>query len=238
MLTFNLNKIELPVESKILDVGCGEGRHIFASLQAFEKVYCIGYDQHIPSLNICKEGLEFFKDLDIGASVFMQGSVYKLPFENNSFDLIFCSEVLEHLDDYHLALNEIHRVLKPGGQFLPSVPSFWPEKICWALSKDYQNMPGGHVRIFKKNQVISEITNHGFEYQSSERFHGLHSAYWWLRCMFWSTQESNWMIKKYKQLLEHQILQNPPWLQNLENLLNPVFGKSIAYYFKKNNDLS
>ena len=233
MLTFNFKKINLSSRAKILDVGCGEGRHIFGSLQAFNQPYCIGYDQHIPSLNTCKEGLEFFKELDTGGSIFMQGSVYKLPCADDSFDLIFCSEVLEHLDDYHLALNEIHRVLKTGGKFLPSVPSFWPEKICWTLSTGYQNMPGGHVRIFKKKQVISEITNHGFNYESSERFHGLHSAYWWLRCMFWNTQESNWMVKKYKQFLEYQILQNPYWLQKLENMLNPVFGKSIAYYFQK-----
>ena len=233
MLTFNFKKINLSSKAKILDVGCGEGRHIFGSLQAFNQPYCIGYDHHIPSLNSCKEGLEFFKELDTGGSIFMQGSVYKLPFADDSFDLIFCSEVLEHLDDYHLALNEIHRVLKTGGKFLPSVPSFWPEKICWTLSTGYQNMPGGHVRIFKKKQVISEITNHGFNYESSERFHGLHSAYWWLRCMFWNTQESNWMVKKYKQFLEYQILQNPYWLQKLENMLNPVFGKSIAYYFQK-----
>ena len=233
MLTFDFNKIALPAEAKILDVGCGEGRHIFGSLQAFKKAYCIGYDQHIPSLNICKEGLEFFEELNTGASIFMQGSVYKLPFEDDSFDLIFCSEVLEHLDDYHLALNEIYRVLKPGGNFLPSVPSFWPEKICWILSREYQNMPGGHVRIFKKNQVIAEITNHGFEYKLSERFHGLHSSYWWLRCIFWSTQESNWMVQKYKQLLEYQILNNPLWLQYVEKFLNPILGKSIAYYFQK-----
>ena len=233
MLTFNFNNIDLPSGAKILDVGCGEGRHIFGSLQAFQHAYCIGYDQHIPSLNICKDGLDFFQELNLGSTIFVQGSVYKLPFEDNSFDLIFCSEVLEHLDDYHLALDEIHRVLKPGGKFLPSVPSFWPEKICWILSTGYQNMPGGHVRIFKKNQVIAEITDHGFEYEKSERFHGLHSAYWWLRCLVWKTQESNWLVKQYKKLLEYQILQNPSWLQKIENFTNPIFGKSIAFYFQK-----
>ena len=238
MLTFDFSNIDLHPGAKILDVGCGEGRHIFGSLQAFQQAYCIGYDQHIPSLNICKDGLDFFQELDLGATIFVQGSVYKLPFEDNSFDLIFCSEVLEHLDNYHLALDEIHRVLKPGGKFLPSVPSFWPEKICWMLSTDYQNMPGGHVRIFKKNQVISEITDHGFKYEKSERFHGLHSAYWWLRCIFWKTQESNWLVRQYKKFLEYQILQNPLWLQKIETIMNPIFGKSIAFYFQKNNDFS
>ena len=66
MLTFNLKNLSLPSGAKILDVGCGEGRHIFGSLQAFEKAYCIGFDQDLPSLNICKEGLSFFKELDTG----------------------------------------------------------------------------------------------------------------------------------------------------------------------------
>ena len=233
MLTFDFQKIDLPPGSKVLDVGCGEGRHIFGSLQSFQNAYCIGYDQDIASLDVCKKGLEFFRELDSGATIFVQGSVYKLPFEDSCFDLVFCSEVLEHLDNYHCSLKEIQRVLKPGGKFLPSVPSFWPEKICWALSQGYQNMPGGHVRIFKKQQIIQEITDHGFAFEHSQRFHGFHSAYWWCRCLFWDTQESNALVRVYKKFLENQILNNPLWLQRLESFINPLCGKSIAFYFKK-----
>ena len=235
MLTFNLKSIHLPAKSRVLDVGCGEGRHIFGSLQEFTDVYCIGLDHDIPSLEKCAEGLEFFIELNSGATVFMQGSVYNLPFEDNSFDLVICSEVLEHLLDYHLAIDEIYRVLKPGGKFLPSVPSYWPEKICWTLSKAYQNMPGGHVRIFKKRQVINEIINHGFKYDRSERFHGFHSGYWWLRCLFWKNQDLNLLVRVYKKFLEYQILKSPRWLNNFEGIINPIFGKSIAFYFEKND---
>ena len=233
MLTFDFKKINLPPGSKVLDVGCGEGRHIFGILNEFEDVYCYGLDQDIPSLDKCKEGLEFFKELDLNGTVFQQGSIYQLPFKENFFDLIICSEVLEHLDDYHAAIDEIYRVLKPGGKFLSSVPSYWPEKICWSLSSGYQNMPGGHVRIFKKHQIIGEIIDYGFKYDHSERFHGLHSAYWWLRCLFWNSQDSNYFVKIYKKFLEYQILQSPRWLNNFEKIINPVFGKSIAFYFKK-----
>ena len=233
MLTFDLKKISLPPGSKVLDVGCGEGRHIFGILNEFEDIYCYGIDQDIPSLDKCKEGLEFFKELDLNSTVFQQGSIYQLPFKENFFDLIICSEVLEHLDDYHAAIDEIYRVLKPGGKFLSSVPSYWPEKICWSLSSGYQNMPGGHVRIFKKRQLIDEIIDHGFEYDYSERFHGLHSAYWWLRCLFWNSQDANYFVKIYKKFLEYQILQSPRWMNNFEKILNPIFGKSIAFYFKK-----
>ena len=94
-------------------------------------------------------------------------------------------------------------------------------------------MPGGHVRIFKKHQLIDEVINHGFKYNYSERFHGFHSAYWWLRCLFWKDQDANFLVKTYKKFLEFQILQNPAWLRISESIINPIFGKSIAYYFEK-----
>ena len=233
MLTFDFSNIDLHSGAKILDVGCGEGRHIFGSLQAFQQAYCIGYDQHIPSLNICKDGLDFFQELDLGATIFIQGSVYKLPFEDNSFDLIFCSEVLEHLHEYRDAITEINRVLKPGGKFLASVPAEFPERICWALSKEYQNQPGGHLRIFKKKNLIHDVSERGFKFIQSERFHSVHSAYWWLRCFFWKSQETNILIRWYKKFLEIHILQKPKWIDLLDRSLNPILGKSIALYFEK-----
>ena len=122
MLTFSLDKIALQPHSKVLDVGCGEGRHIFGSLHEYVDVHCIGLDQDIPSLNKCKEGFEFFKELNSGSTVFMQGSVYSLPFDDNTFDLVICSEVLEHLDDYHAAIDEIYRVLNNNGIAILQVP--------------------------------------------------------------------------------------------------------------------
>ena len=159
--------------------------------------------------------------------------MYQLPYEDNFFDLIICSEVLEHLDDYHAALKEIYRVLKPAGKFLPSVPSYWPEKICWLLSKDYQNMPGGHVRIFRKSVLQDKVEEKGYNLERTEKYHALHSPYWWLRCLFWSSQDSNFLVKIYKKILEIQILKNPMMLRVLDNLLNPFLGKSTSFYFKK-----
>ena len=163
----------------------------------------------------------------------MQGSVYNLPFEDNSFDLIICSEVLEHLDDYHAGIEEIYRVLKPKGKFLPSVPSFWPEKICWSLSSGYQNMPGGHVRIFKKRQVINEIEVMDLLMIILKDFMVFIAPIGGYAVSFGSSQDTNYLVKIYKKFLEYQILQSPTWLNNLEKILNPIFGKSIAFYFEK-----
>ena len=233
MLTFDLNRVNINPEGTMLDLGCGEGRHIFGVMEKFPDLKCIGLDPHIESLDKAFEGLKFLESISNTKTNFLSGSAYSLPFSDDSFDLVVCSEVLEHLHDYKDAIKEINRVLKPGGQFLASVPAEFPEKICWLLSEDYQNQPGGHLRIFKKNELIKEIAEHNFSFESSQRFHSIHSAYWWLRCLFWKSQESNIVIKGYKKILERHILKKPFFLDLIDRIFNPILGKSIAFYFIK-----
>ena len=233
MLTFDFNRININPEGIMLDLGCGEGRHIFGIMEKFPHLKCIGLDPHIESLDKAFEGLKFLESISNTKTSFLSGSAYSLPFCDDSFDLVVCSEVLEHLHDYKDAIKEINRVLKPGGQFLASVPAEFPEKICWLLSEAYQNQPGGHLRIFKKNELIKEIAEHNFSFESSQRFHSIHSAYWWLRCLFWKSQESNIIIKGYKKILERHILKKPFFLDSIDKFFNPILGKSIAFYFVK-----
>jgi len=233
MLTFDFNRININPEGTMLDLGCGEGRHIFGLMEKFPDLKCIGLDPHIESLDKAFEGLKFLESISNTKTNFLSGSAYSLPFSDGSFDLVVCSEVLEHLHDYKDAIKEINRVLKPGGQFLASVPAEFPEKICWLLSEAYQNQPGGHLRIFKKNELIKEVAEHNFSFESSQRFHSIHSAYWWLRCLFWKSQESNIIIKGYKKILERHILKKPFFLDLIDKIFNPILGKSIAFYFVK-----
>ena len=233
MLTFDFNRININPGGTMLDLGCGEGRHIFGVMEKFPDLKCIGLDPHIESLDKAFEGLKFLESISNTKTNFLSGSAYSLPFSDNSFDLVVCSEVLEHLHDYKDAIKEINRVLKPGGQFLASVPAEFPEKICWLLSEAYQNQPGGHLRIFKKNKLIKEVAEHNFSFESSQRFHSIHSAYWWLRCLFWKSQESNIIIKGYKKILERHILKKPFFLDLIDKIFNPILGKSIAFYFVK-----
>ena len=234
MLTFNFKKLTLKNPNGcMLDLGCGEGRHIFGAMEEFPDLQCIGLDPHIESLTKAFEGLDFLESISNKKTNFLSGSAYSLPFPDNSFDLVVCSEVLEHLHEYKDAIAEISRVLKTGGSFLASVPAELPEKICWALSKDYQNQPGGHLRIFNKKSLIEDISQNDLQFEYSERFHSIHSAYWWLRCLFWKTQDSNILIKLYKKVLERHILKKPLLIDQIDKILNPVLGKSIALYFIK-----
>ena len=233
MLTFNLTKYELNGSGIMLDVGCGEGRHIFGIMQEHPEMKCIGLDMDNDSLHKAEEGYEYFKSISNAGAEFIKGSAYSLPFLDNSLDLIVCSEVLEHLHQYNDAVKEIHRVLKPGAKFYASVPASWPEKICWALSKDYQNQPGGHLRIFNQSGLVSEIEESGFKFLSSDRFHSIHAPYWWLRCFFWNTQDSNFIVNGYKKMLERHILKKPFFLDFIDKIFNPFLGKSFSMYFEK-----
>ena len=233
MLTFNLKKYELKNDGVLLDVGCGEGRHIFGVMQDYPLMKCIGIDMDHESIKIAEEGYDYFKSISHAGAEFLKGSAYNIPFPDNFFDLVICSEVLEHLHEYNDAVKEMHRVLKPGGKLYASVPASWPEKICWNLSKDYQNQPGGHLRIFDQKELVSEIQEEGFIFLSSERFHAIHSPYWWLRCFFWNSQDSNFIVKLYKKILEIHILKKPLLIDIIDKLLNPILGKSFSMYFEK-----
>ena len=233
MLTFNFKKHELNQKGIMLDVGCGEGRHIFGIMQDYPLMKCIGLDMDKESLEKAEEGYEYFKSISEAGAQFLKGSAYSLPFPDESIDLIVCSEVLEHLHEYNDAVKEIHRVLKPGGKFYASVPASWPEKICWKLSKEYQNQPGGHLRIFSQSKLISEIKESGFKFLSSEKFHSIHSPYWWLRCFFWGTQDKNFLVNLYKKMLERHILKKPFFINLIDITLNPIMGKSFSMYFEK-----
>lgn len=233
MLTFNFKKYTLNRNGSMLDVGCGEGRHIFGVMQEYPMMKCVGLDMDDDSLKKAEEGYSYFESISEVGAEFIKGSAYSLPFPDNTFDLIVCSEVLEHLHEYNDAVIEINRVLKPGGKFFASVPAFWPEKICWYLSKEYQNQPGGHLRIFDQKKLIHEIESRGFIFLSSEKFHSIHSPYWWLRCFFWKSQEKNLLVKVYKKILERHILKKPRIIDNIDKLMNPIMGKSFSMYFKK-----
>ena len=233
MLTFNFKKYTLNHNGSMLDVGCGEGRHIFGVMQEYPMMKCVGLDMDDDSLKKAEEGYSYFESISEVGAEFIKGSAYSLPFPDNTFDLIVCSEVLEHLHEYNDAVIEINRVLKPGGKFFASVPAFWPEKICWYLSKEYQNQPGGHLRIFDQKKLIHEIESRGFIFISSEKFHSIHSPYWWLRCFFWKSQEKNLLVKVYKKILERHILKKPRIIDNIDKLMNPIMGKSFSMYFKK-----
>ena len=233
MNTIKYRKLKLEAGQLLLDMGCGEGRHsIGALLETPANV--IGLDLSLEDLNTAKSRLN---DFDLSGHdtfcTFGVGNIKNIPIENASLDAVMCSEVLEHVDSPKESIQELVRVLKPGGVMALSVPRYLPELICWKLSKEYSKTPGGHVRIFKHSQLRDLAVNNGLQYQSFHWAHGLHSPYWWLQCLFWNTRETSYVIKLYHKLLVWDLMKKPLFTRLLEMILQPLIGKSLVMYFRK-----
>ena len=233
MNTIKYKKLKLETGQLLLDMGCGEGRHsIGALLETPANV--IGLDLSFEDLNTAKSRLN---DFDLSGRdtfcTFGVGNIENIPLETASLDAVMCSEVLEHVDSPKDSIQELVRVLKPGGVMALSVPRYLPELICWKLSKEYSKTPGGHVRIFKHSQLRDLAENNGLQYQSFHWAHGLHSPYWWLQCLFWNTRETSYVIKLYHKLLVWDLMKRPLFTRLLEMILQPLIGKSLVMYFRK-----
>ena len=113
-----------------------------------------------------------------------------------------------------------------------SVPRYLPELICWKLSKEYSKTPGGHVRIFKHQELKNLAVSNGLEYQSFHWAHGLHSPYWWLQCLFWKTKEDYFLIRQYNKHLVRDIMKKPLFTKILDSILQLLIGKCRVMYFR------
>ncbi|MEL6862698.1 MAG: class I SAM-dependent methyltransferase [Pseudomonadota bacterium] len=236
MLTARLKHLGLKPGDRVLDLGCGEGRHVHG-LYLMGGLNIIGVDLDEPSLKKAQEGLGTLPKHageDGGSVAFETGDATALRFEDDTFDAIICSEVLEHLPDYHAALAEMRRVLKPGGKLCVSVPHAWPERICWQLAPPphgYAFEPGGHIRIFDEVDLKVSVERHGFRLVKRHHAHGIHVPYWWLKCAFWNREDDHPLVKSYHSFLVWDLMKKPWLTRALDTILSPVMGKSLVLYF-------
>lgn len=236
MLTARFRHLRLFDGARVLDLGCGEGRHVHGLAMAGDYTV-IGVDLDTASLAKAKAGLESLPAPSTprgGTITFEHGDATALPFADDSFDAVICSEVLEHLPDYSAALAEIRRVLRPEGMLCVSVPNAWPERICWRLAPPpggYAFEPGGHIRIFDRAELRIAVERHGFAKVKEHRAHGLHVPYWWLKCAFWNRRDNHPLIRAYHRMLVWDLMKKPLVTQVLDAIMTPVMGKSIVLYF-------
>lgn len=235
MRTIDLNLLDLKDGMRALDLGCGRGRHTH-QMYYHAVAHVVGVDLGFDDVIRTREGFGQIPDTDPNSQRHFSlavGDALRLPFPDATFDRIICSEVLEHIPDYHGALKEIARILKPNGKLGISVPRAFPEWVCWKLEERYHNNPGGHVRIFRTSGLKRDVTAAGFRFRRRHWAHGLHAPYWWLQCAMWDKRETSRMVGAYRRFLEWDILQRPLLTRSLEKIADPLMGKSIVLYFDR-----
>jgi ubiquinone/menaquinone biosynthesis C-methylase UbiE len=236
MLTARYGRLGLKSGDKVLDLGCGFGRHAFEAARRGASVVALdaGRDEvnGVAAMFAAMVEAGELAEGSTHANV-VQGDALHLPFPNESFDRVICSEVLEHIPDDLAAMHELARVLRPGGTMAITVPRFGPELINWALSDEYHNVPGGHIRIYRRSVLAQRLSSTGMIVTGHHYAHGLHSPYWWLKCYVGTTNEENPFVKRYHQLLVWDIMKKPAVTRYAEQVLSPVMGKSIVVYLRK-----
>jgi SAM-dependent methyltransferase len=237
MLTVRSDRLGLGSRDRVLDLGCGAGRHAFEAMRHGAAVVALDADaaevKDTAALMAALVETDECTRANRGSGSAMVGDAVSLPFADNSFDRIIAAEVLEHVPADRLVLAELSRVLRPGGTMAVTVPRWFPELVCWALSDDYHLVPGGHVRIYRRPILASRLAAAGFEVYGSHFAHALHSPYWWLKCAVGVGDDRHPLVRAYHRVLVWDITAATPFTRVPERLLNPVLGKSLVLYARK-----
>ncbi len=237
MVTVDFDRLDLAPGARVLDVGCGSGRHAAAAYR-LPGARVVGVDVACPDLSAARERLQLHDRLGAhggGRWDLCAADGLRLPFAEDRFDLVVCAEVLEHVRADDRVLAEIARVLRPGGDLAVSVPRHGPERLCWALSADYAAAEGGHVRIYRTAAILERLAGAGLKPHAAHYAHSLHTPYWWLKCLVGPQRTDARLVNLYHRFLVWDLMKKPRLTRVIERLLNPLLGKSLVVYARKRN---
>jgi len=237
LLTIRFDQLGVQPGDLVLDAGAGFGRHAFALARSGANVVALDYaSQEVESTRATFAAMAEAGEIDeqrfVGG---LQGDATRLPFADGTFDRVITSEVLEHIPADTSAIAEFTRVLKPGGTFAATVPTWLPEKINWMLSDEYHAPAavGGHVRIYSATELKAKLRGAGLSITGSHHAHALHSPYWWLKCAVGVKRDDSRAVNAYRRMLEWEITEQPRSMKVVERVASPVLGKSYIVYARK-----
>ena len=186
-----IRRLAMDETSVVLDVGSSTGTNLrLLRDQGFTRV--TGLDFSEESVRWCSEK---------GLPPVKRGDVCALPFDDNSFDLVLATDIIEHVEDDAQALREIHRVLKPGAAAIITVPAF---KSLWGLQDEVSH----HYRRYTMGPLVERVGAAGLSAERRFYFNFLLFGPIWL-----ARQVIGWLNIKLKS--ENEV--NSP-------LMNRVFG--------------
>jgi SAM-dependent methyltransferase len=237
VLTVRYDRLEVGPRDRLLDLGAGGGRHAFEAMRRGAVVTALDTDagevKDASAMMTAVLEQEPAIPARGGHGTAIVGDALHLPFAAEGFDRVIAAEVLEHIADDRAALQELARVLRPGGTMAVTVPRWWPELLTWALSDEYHNTPGGHIRIYRRSVLAGRLRAAGLELYGSHHAHALHSPYWWLRAVVGVTDDGHPLVRAYHRVLVWDITSHSPLTRIPEAVLNPVLGKSVVLYARK-----
>lgn len=149
--------------TKILDIGSGGGWNTLMAAKMGFEVHCVDITEGSAAyVNQIKDSMNLH---DVYAII---GDCYNLPYEAEAFDIVISSHIIEHLDKPKVMLEEIERVLKPGGVLFLSCPSKF-HKLRISRLFGFNLDPEDHkVLGYSKEDIENFIKNMSFEIKKVE----------------------------------------------------------------------
>jgi SAM-dependent methyltransferase len=147
---------DLPAQASILEVGCGDA--------SFTQ-YLAAHSSHVTAIDISTAQIERNTRAHPKIKFLQHDVAHPFPFANEMFDVIWCSEVLEHLFDPAFALREMHRALARGGRLLVTVPyhGLFKDVLIALFKWDEHFSPANpHIRFFTRNTLSALASFAGF----------------------------------------------------------------------------
>lgn len=199
-----IKKNKMPQIGRALDIGCGSGSTGLFLKQFFNEIY--GADISSYLTNNAKELIKFSK-IDLNFE--------RLPYPDENFDLVTAFQVIEHLENPFLIMREAHRVLRPEGFLILSIPN--PFQITYRLKfLLWGNMPP----YTKHNNHLLFMTRDVFAKTYLENFELIDTIYQKGDIPFWGRLG---MVFGKKRIGKHKKILPP----------SELLGRCVCYILKK-----
>ena len=234
MLTVDFDILNINKNDLVLDAGCGFGRHSIETLNRRATVFSMDLDME--SLRKTRFTLAQLKkkhlNNDSCSYLVHSGDAMNLPFEDQTFDKIICSEAMEHISDDFRACSELTRVLKKNGKIAITVPTIFSEQLYDMLTFEYFSTPGGHIRKYNPKKLVEIMNKNGLEIYSIGFKHSFHTIWWAIRSVVGLHLDNHPITKSYHKFLHLCLMSR--FMRRAERFFDNFFPKSmILYAWKK-----
>ena len=204
-----INKYIRPETKKVLDIGCGVGT--ISLYLAKQGANIVGIDISRKAIDSCRKSARALKLKD--KAQFICSTIEQIKF-TQKFDVIICSEVIEHVPKDKTFLKRIHKVLKKNGLLILSTPSINAPLYRIGLAQNFDKRVG-HLRRYSWQQILGLVKKSGFTIEEVKLTEGI------LRNFFFLTK-FGWFIKFFRGVISDIVTA-------IDNLLIQPLGESQIF---------